>query len=282
MRHTAARLLLASALALVGVVGLSTSPASATVSPPGPDLGWMRLQPTQGTIDDAVDGLAQAKCPGGEAIVVQLTGPGIPTTREVGYLVGNTALTALPPTPTGQLWVPMSLTFRDWFGRNVPGVTPAGTYTLTTICRDAIKSAVTYGHYSAQVSITKAGGFTALGAAAQPFNTTKGEKDPLANVTASPGATASPSAGSGSSAPATAAPSGSGTQTPAPGATPGTSTGSGSVAASSPTSQSGGGVRVILLGLGALLLIVAGAIALRARRSAVVDTTPGRHGADAH
>jgi hypothetical protein len=283
MRHAAARLLIAAVIAMLGIGAASASPAFAAQTPVGPDLGWMRLQPAKGTIGDAIDGLTQAKCPAGKAIVVKLSGPGIPATREVGYLVGNTALTALAPTSSGQLWVPMSLTFRDWFGRNIPGFTPVGTYTLTTICRDAIKSALTYGHYSAQVTITKAGTYSAVGDAALPFNTVKGEKDPLAAATASPSGGANPS---GSGAPTGGAPSASASSsagaTPGTGATPTTATDTSSLAGA--TTDSGSGVRLALLAFGALLVVASVLVALRARQVASDEPAPaGRHGSvDVH
>jgi len=283
MRHAVSRVLGLSALVVVVLVGVVAPPASATPTPPGPDLGWMRLQPAQGTIDDAVDGLTQSKCPGGEAIVVGLTGPGIPARSDLGLMVGNTALTALPPTPTKQLWVPLSLTFRDWFGRNVPGFTPAGTYTLTTICRDALKASTSFGHFTAQVAISKAGKFQALGAAAAPFNTTKGEKEPVSVTpgSPSPGATASPG---GSAAPSSTSPGSNGATgaTGGQSANPQPSAQAGSTTAASSSGASGSGVRVALLGLGALLLAGAGAFAYRSRQNSTVEAVSGRHGADVH
>jgi len=278
MRQAVSRVLAVCALVLLAVAGVLATPASATQTPPGPELGWMRLQPATGTIDDAVDGLSQSKCPDGKAIVVSMTGPGISSTKDLGLMVGNTALTALPPTPTNQLWVSLSLTFRDWFGRNVPGFTPAGTYTLTTICRDALKSSVSFGHFTSQVTITKDGKFRALGAAALPFNTTKGEKDPVALPTAS--STAGATGASGSSPSATG---GSTTSSAAPVASPqvSSSTGAGTTASTaSPPAPAGSGARVVLLGLGALLLAAAGVVAVRTRQKATLDSTTGRHGAD--
>ena len=282
MRHAVSRVLAVCALALLAAAGVFATPASATQTPPGPELGWMRLQPATGTIDDAVDGLTQSTCPDGKAIVVAMTGPGIASTKDLGLMVGNTALTALPPTPTNQLWVSLSLTFRDWFGRNVPGFTPAGTYTLTTICRDALKSSVSFGHFTSQVVITKDGKFRALGAAALPFNTTKGEKDPVALPTASSTAGATGPSGT-SPSPSTAG--GSSTSPAAPAASPqvSSSTGAGTTASTaSAPAQAGSGARVALLGLGALLLAAASAVAVRTRRKVALDSTAGRHGADVH
>jgi hypothetical protein len=283
MMHAITRVVVVSAIAAMSALGLAAAPASAVNTPPGPELGWMRLQPASGTIDDAVDGLTETKCPQGEAIIVSVAGPGIPTKGDIGYIVGNTALTALPPTQSGQLWVPLNLTFRAWFGRNVPGFTPAGTYTLTAICRDPLKSLVSFGHFSASVTIAKSGTFKALGDAALPFNTTKGEKDPLAGITASPssGATtpgsAAPSAGAPSST-ASAAP-GQDPTAAAPGATPDTTSTNAAAA-----SDSGSGVRLALLGFGALLLVGAALVALRARSAASEEpVSAGRHGSvDVH
>jgi len=178
-----------------------------------------------------------------------------------------------------QVWVPMSLTFRDWFGRNTPGFTPVGTYTLTLICRDALKSSLSFGHFAAQVTITKSGTYKALGTAAVPFNTTKGEKDPLAAVTTSPNAATGAPSGGSTAAPAASGGAAGGTS-PSPNAS--VTSAPGTTAASSQPGESGSGVRVILLAIGALLLAGAGAIAVRSRQGSLVEPTPGRHGADAH
>ena len=152
-----AALALAALVVAVGLVGGAVTPAAAVDD----TLGWMRLSPAAGRTDIAVDALTQGGCQRGEAVVMAITGPGIPRTGDIGYIVGNTAISALAPTQSGQLSVPLRLTFKDWFAGNAPGVKPRGTYTLRLVCRDRLRASKSYGEYVAQVAIS-GGRFRAL------------------------------------------------------------------------------------------------------------------------
>ncbi len=273
MVHAIARIVVASLVAVMASSTVLAAPAGAADE----DLGWFRLTPAQGSLDDAIDGLTQAPCPAGEAIVVGLTGPGIPTGGDIGYIVGNTALSALPPTESGQLYVPLNLTLRDWFARNAPGLAPAGTYRVVLTCRAALRGSVTYGTFSADVAIAKAGTYRALGEAAKPFNTGQAPVDPLAGVTEAP----SPAASAGAPTPPQPTPSGAVSQT-APGEAPGAVTdGSSPSGAASPradaatqVTDSGSSARLLLLALGVLLVAAAAFAALRRRPAPTASATP--------
>jgi hypothetical protein len=260
-------------LVLTGVVGLVAATASAPASAADTDLGWLRMTPATGTTFDALDTLTQAPCPGGESVIGTITGPGIPDDPRIGYIVGTTFISALPPTESGQLLVPLQLTLRDWFGRNVPGVTPAGTYTITVTCRDSLRGSITYGSFSGQLAIAKDGTYRALGEAAKPFTTTKKTNDPIAELTASaaPAVPATPAPSDAASAPAQSAapqPTQSAPQ-PAAGAPSAPSTDEVPVAAAtgSSTADSGSSWSWLLVLGGAGLLVVAFLAAGRSRRS---------------
>ncbi|MFN8028502.1 MAG: hypothetical protein U0W40_19725 [Acidimicrobiia bacterium] len=213
-RLTALALAALVSLAALLVLGQGTARASDR------DLGWLRLTPDQGRIDVAVDATTQSRCPKGEAVVVSVAGPGVPRNDDIGYIVGNTAISALTPQGSGQLTVPLALTFKDWFADNAPGVKPKGTYTLTLVCRDRLRGSKTYGEYVAQVAIA-GGKFRALGAAAQPAAqpSAPAPSSPAAQPGAGSGTSATPAASApAASAPASAAPSAAATSGgPAPG-----------------------------------------------------------------
>lgn len=268
MARAAKRLALALAvltvLAVTLLLGQGTSHASDR------DLGWLRLTPAQGRIDAAVDAQTQGRCPKGEAVVVSVTGPGIPRSRDVGFIVGNTAISALAPDRSGQLTVPLALTFKDWFSDNAPGVKPKGTYTVSLVCRDRLRASKTYGEYVAQVAIA-GGRFRALGAAAAP---TAAPQQP---APASPSSSAPAAPGSAAPAPTAAAPSASATA-PAAGSAPSASA---PATASDPAvvpaaagtgADDGSGPRLLLLGLAAAAVLAVGAVLLRGRR-----TPTGQH-----
>jgi hypothetical protein len=170
----------------VGFV-LMTGGASPAQAEPG-TLGWLRVSPATGTVDTPIDVLSQAQCPAGESVVVAIDGPRIPSKGDLGFIVGNTAISALPVTDTQQLYVPLSLTIGDWFGRNVPRAKPVGTYTLTLTCRDRLRSSEVFGSYTARISIAKDGTYRALGEASRPLGIQVGAADPVSG-----GAVPSPS-----------------------------------------------------------------------------------------
>ena len=271
MKHVIRAVSLSAAL-LLGGLGLAGSGAATAEAAPS-SLGWLRVSPAAGNISTPIDVLSQARCPAGEAVVVSLEGPRIPTQGDLGYIVGNTAISALPITDTRQLYVPLSVTIRDWFGRNVPDVKPTGTYTLILTCRDKMRSSQTFGSYTARISISRDGRYQALGEAAKPLGIVVGTADPVASgelstPTPVPGGTGTPSG-------SPTAPS-SGTASPAPSstATAGTGTPAGSpsipesspvaAAASSDAPGSSSALTVLVLG-GAVLLVVAVATLMRRR-----------------
>jgi hypothetical protein len=256
---------------LCGVLGI-TAPAAAA-----DQVGWLRVTPAAGTIDTAMDALTEKACPGGTHVVATVTGPGIPSTGDIGNILGNTNIDALPPTESGQLYVPLQYTLRDWFGRNVPGAKPQGTYTVSVICRDAFRSTVTFGSFDAQVAIAANGGYRALGEAAKPFDTTR-KTEELPGVVV-PDSTASaapaPSASAAGETPA-ASPTPSGAAS-APATVPPTSEPQGSTtpdALAAPTSpatsatpaegSSSSWLPLALVGVGAVVLI--GAFLVSRRR----------------
>jgi hypothetical protein len=268
-RKIARRATLAALAAVVSAFawGQAAVPANAADGPPG----WLRLTPNAATIDDSVDVLSQGPCPSGTNIQVAVTGPGIPKSNQLGYIVGNTFITALPSLPSNQLYVPLQLTFRSWFGRNVPGLTPSGVYTLTLTCRQALKPAA-LGTFVAQVRIAKSGKFVALGEAAKPLNakppTDSDYTPPTASAPSSPTPTSSaggqpaPTSGSSNAAPSTV-PSVSDPNSAAP------QSGAGSQVAASESAggQPGSGLfgKLALL-LGALILGAMAVTSWRARR----------------
>jgi hypothetical protein len=268
-RLTALALAALVSLAALLVLGQGTARASDR------DLGWLRLTPDQGRIDVAVDATTQSRCPKGEAVVVSVAGPGVPRNDDIGYIVGNTAISALTPQGSGQLTVPLALTFKDWFADNAPGVKPKGTYTLTLVCRDRLRGSKTYGEYVAQVAIA-GGKFRALGAAAQPAAqpSAPAPSSPAAQPGAGSGTSATPAASApAASAPASAAPSAAATSGgPAPA---GTSPAAGSPAvqpAAAASADEGGGARLLLLGLVAAAIATVGIVLLRGR-----DAPTGQH-----
>lgn len=289
MKQALVRTVVASAVALMASMALSTGPAAAADN----TLGWLRMTPAKGPITKAVDVLAQGSCPGGNAVLVKMTGPGIPESPEIGMMVGNTLVSALPKTESGQLYVPLSLSFQDWFARNVPGAKPNGTYTLTLICRDSLRGSQRFGNYVGSVAIAN-GVFTALGESAKPLDTQKQTNDPYGvqqpSSAPTPGAVVPPPGGSAAPAPSassapSSAPSASANAQPSSGATAadpsqGTDAQAGSVTQPvAATSDSGSATRTFLLGLGAVLLIAAGVLAYAQRRRAA-EAPAGSHAAN--
>lgn len=158
------------------------------------DLGWVRLDPPSAKQDDVTSILTESPCPAkATAVVVRLTGPNIPDDNSVGNIVGVTQLKALKPTVSGQLLVPLSFTFRDWFAVNAIPVKPGATYTMTATCRDLLRGSQTFGAFSGQVVLDGSGGFRAIGETAQAFNTELKPLDPNDPLAGS-GSTATPAA----------------------------------------------------------------------------------------
>lgn len=235
---------------------LPASPASAADA----ELGWLRLDPASAKVEDVTSILTEEPCPAkATAVVVALEGPNIPEGNTVGNIVGVTQLKALKPTISGQLLVPLSFTFRDWFAVNAIQVEPGGTYTLTATCRDLLRASMTYGAFTGKVVLDGKGGFRAVGETAKAFNTELkplDPTDPLAGGGSAPSVEPSQPAAQGdpsSSAPGATAPAASGggavpAESEAPAAGVGTS-------ASDARPQTDTTARNVLLGIGAVLLV---------------------------
>lgn len=194
MLHAVTRVLgIAALVALLSGSVLGAAPAQAADD----NLGWVRLQPASGKTDVAVLALTQGACPDGRAVTVGLKGPNIPTDNTVGNLVGVTEYKAFDPTLSGQLWIPLSNTFRNWFAVNGVTLKPGAPYTITVVCRDLLRASKTFGTFSSQLVFDAKGGYKALGEAAKPFDTELKPDDPLAIPTP----TTSGSASSGSAKP---------------------------------------------------------------------------------
>lgn len=249
------------------VLSLSAGPASAAEA----DLGWVRIDPPAGKVDDVTSILTEKPCPAkATAVVVTLSGPNIPDDNTVGNIVGVTQLKALKPTLSGQLLVPLSFTFRDWFAVNAVQVKAGGSYTLTATCRDLLRGSLTYGAFAGRVVLDGKGGFRALGETAKPFDTELkplDPSDPLAGSSLDP--TAAPTGtpaqpGDPSAQPtdaATAAPG----ESAAPGSTQAPAAGDPTeVAAAVSRPEADTTARNVLLGAGVVLLVgLALAAALR-------------------
>ncbi len=250
------------------VLSLAAGPAAAAEA----DLGWVRLDPASAKVADVTSILTEEPCPAkATAVVVTLSGPNIPDDNTVGNLVGVTQLKALKPTVSGQLLVPLSFTFRDWFAVNAIQVKPGGTYTLTATCRDLLRGSLTYGAFSGRVLLDGKGAFTALGETAKPFNTelkpldpadplAGSSLDPTAAATGEPAQQGDPSAqpsGAGTAAPGESAAPGS-TQAPVAGDQTDAAASTGSRPVADTTARN------VLLGAGVVLLVgLAIATALR-------------------
>lgn len=256
MQHAVTRVLGIAAVvaALVGGV-VGAAPAQAADK----DLGWVRLQPASGKTDIAVLALTSGACPDGQAITMGLKGPNIPSDNTVGNLVGVTEYKAFDPTMTGQLWVPLSTTFRGWFAVNGITVKPGAAYTVSVVCRDLLSASKSYGSFSGQVVFDAKGGYKAVGEAAKPFNTELKPDDPLAVPTQSASGSGKPGGGKPSGSPSTKPsgdPSGSADPSTDPGeaipdsSAPGEVGGTTVAAPVSPTSSSGiGALPFVLLAL---------------------------------
>jgi hypothetical protein len=175
MKHAVTRVLSVAVFIVLALV-LPSSPAGAADA----DLGWVRLQPATGTTDIAVLALTERACPDGRAVTMSLDGPNIPDDNSVGNLVGVTEYRAFEETLSGQLWIPLSTTFRNWFMVNGVTLAPGKPYTLTVVCRDLLRASKTFGTFTAQVVFDAKGGYKALGEAAEPFDTELKPDDPLA------------------------------------------------------------------------------------------------------
>ena len=287
MKNTVTRGLGLAATLLMALTSLGVAaPASAAET----DVGWLRISPVSGKSNVAIQVLTQEPCPGGESLVVRMAGPNVPAgDPDVGFLVGNAAIKVYPPTTSGQLLVPLSSTFRDWFALNGVTVAAGKTYTVSLVCRDKFKSSLVYGVFSGQVTFDKSGGFRAVGAAAKPFDAALEPRDPsegIVPIPSVPAETPKPGA-SGTLEPTTSAePEGSANAVPSGGPESPTAeiVDGGTVAADRSTASTPRGSPVVFLFGGlALISVLAGAAWLLQRsRRPVGNHARGSGGAPNH
>lgn len=283
MKHAVSRGLRVAIVVVLALV-LTPSPASAADA----DLGWVRLQPAAGKTDIAVLALTEGACPDGRAVTMSIKGPNIPNDNTVGNLVGVTEYKAFEPTVSGQLWIPLSTTFRNWFQVNGVTLAPGKPYTLSVVCRDLLRASKTFGTFSSQVVFDAQGGYKALGEAAKPFDTELKPDDPLAvpTPTASgggatdggqPSSSTSDKPSAGSSAPADPTQTEISEPTAQGSDGPSAAPGGGSTTVAAPAGQPGsGGASPLPLVL--LAVVAAGGAAwfVQRRRAATADVPMGR------
>lgn len=272
MLHASTRVLGLMVALLVAAASALTFAAPARAA--DKDLGWLRFEPAKGANGDVMSVLTQAPCPGGEAIIVKVTGPNVATDGSVGNMVGVTQIKILKPTLSGQLLVPLSFTFRDWIGVNSVQIKPNAPYSLTLVCRDLIRGSETFGSFTGQVVFDGKGNWRAIAEAAKPFDTELKPEDPLGGVlptpeaSASTGATPSPAASNPTDEPtdgASAAPSESAPDITDP--VPDAEVTADPVAAPATAgADSAGSGRFLLIGLGLLALVGALWGLIRSRR----------------
>lgn len=283
-----ARALGAGAAAIAGILVALVPAGPATAA--DKDLGWVRLQPATGQTDIAVLALTESACPGGEAVTARLSGPRISATA--GNLVGVTEYGAFKPTLTGQLWIPLAFTFRDWSNVNGVRLKPGARYDITVVCRDLLRSSQTSGAFTGQVVFDGKGGYRALGEAAAAFDTELKPEDPFALPTAAPTAGAGAQPGASSAPAPVSSPAAS---EPAPAASGGAVTtteprtpssgpaivGAPAVQPAADATASDSGVRNLLLGAAVLLLVGLAVIGVL-RRPTRDEPTGARERVDVH
>ena len=170
---------------MAALLGTPASAAEARASSDPSDAGWLRLSPAKAKLDVPIEALTESKCPDGTNFLVSVSGPGIPAPGEkgnregnrIGNIVGNTEITALPETPTGQLYVPLSYTLDAWFRLNAAYQRPLGIYELRLVCVDVLDP-TPLGTFAAKVVVDRSGHYEALGEAAKSFNTEPVADDP--------------------------------------------------------------------------------------------------------
>lgn len=287
MKHAVSRVVGAAAAAAAAVLIGTASPAAAAQD----DLGWIRLQPATGKSDVAVIALTQSACPSGDAVVATLRGPNIAPDSDLGNLVGVTEYSALDPTLSGQLWVPLSFNFRQWFAVNGVTMVPGKAYTITVVCRDLLRGSQTFGGFSGQVVFDGKGGYRALADAAKPFNTELKPDDPTGVVIPTPSASGKPGSSASSPAAPQDEPSGTSSAASEPGASdepdpttapadPAAQDDQAAAAPSTPAPPSGGSGTFLLASLGALAAVGGGWALLSRRRAEAAPVHRPRHAAD--
>lgn len=144
-------------------VALILAPSGMAMASEG---GSLVVVPPQGTLDTPMDVITSGECPRGVTFVVAVRGEGIdPATS--GNAVGNTNLDVLkPPLYSGRHTVPLARTLREFFISNGVG-DPRGEYELVFACRNRLDFEDLFT-FTATVDITRQG-YQALDSAATPL-----------------------------------------------------------------------------------------------------------------
>ena len=179
MKHAVTRGLGIAVATLLPLLPAAAAAAPATAG--GTDLGWLRVAPATGSTADVMSVLTEAPCPSeATGVVIKFTGPNIPRDdNAVGNLMGVTQLSAFKPTLSGQVLMPVSFTFRDWFAVNGITVKTGARYTVSATCRDLLKPKASFGEFIGQVAFDEQGKYRVLGEAAKPFDTELKPEDPF-------------------------------------------------------------------------------------------------------
>ncbi|MFF3213487.1 WxL protein peptidoglycan domain-containing protein [Streptomyces sp. NPDC002886] len=226
-RRRAAAGAAAAAAALVGLA--LTVPTTAHAAP----TGSATINPATGHDDSNVDVTTSAACPEPATyVLVKVVGKGFPA--EGLNLVGNAPITTYPPTETGGLRIPLTMTMKD-YAKQAGFATLEGRYDLTVVCRMPFGPDI-YGEFAGSMWFTSGTDYqTTDPGTGNPTPTPTPSPSPTPTSTPTPTATPTPTP---TDTP-TPTPSDSTSPTPTPTDTP-SPTGS----ASTGTTTSGGSVGV--------------------------------------
>lgn len=217
-----------AAAAAAALVGLAlTVPTTAHAAP----TGSAKINPATGHDDSSVGLTTSAACPEPSTyVLVKVVGKGFPA--EGLNLVGNAPITTYPPTETGGIAIPLTMTMRD-YAKQAGFTTLEGRYDLTVVCRMPFGTDV-HGEFTGSMWFTSGTDYqTTDPGTGNPTPTPTPSPTPTATPTPTPTATPTPTPTP--TATPTPTPSDSASPTPTPTDTP-SPTGS----ASTGTTTSGG------------------------------------------
>jgi hypothetical protein len=221
----------ASAVACVAAAAVSIAFAAPRLAMAA-GAGSLAVSPAIGTLDTPIDVSSDGPCPAGEDVHAVVTGAGIDPADDV--ITGVTEVRGLPRTTDHSLYVPLSVTLRDFFAQHHVA-RPLGRYTITLRCRAAM-DVTSLGDFTGVVDIAANGTYSAVGTAAR--------------------AVAKPDDGG--------LPGGAGTAAGTDGSELGTDP---PVAAAPAVGQPQGGPNFVLIGVLPALLLLLGAVTVAATRS---------------